>query len=49
MNRLGIDIFLLGMILIMTMYNFVIFLIRRKDLPLLYFSLFSFFLWRKPG
>ena len=39
--QLGIDLFLFGSILIMSLYHFALFSIRRKDKSTLYFGLFS--------
>lgn len=42
-NTIIVDIFLLGSILIMSLYHFGLFFLRRKDKYTLYFALFSLF------
>ncbi len=41
-NKMCMDIFLLGGILIMSLYHFGLYFLRRKEISVLYFGIFSF-------
>lgn len=41
-TRVALDIFLIASLFVISLYHFTLFLLRKKDLSLLYFSLYSF-------
>ena len=41
-NKIGFELFILGIFFIMSLYHFGLYLLRKKDRPALYFGLFCF-------